>query len=187
MSKLLWSVVFGFIAVLFYRVSDLTSNQELIIENQQLLLQNQTEIVKQLKYILVKTNQRVDYVDLDSFCLAKNIYHEARGEELLGKYAVAQVTINRWLKSKNKTLCHIVLAPKQFSWTNDKSLRWSHPEGVAWDEAKMIAKQVLVEGYRVRGLEEARFYHADYVNPKWSDPNEKITQLGNHIFYANAR
>jgi len=35
----------------------------------------------------------IDTAELD--CLAKNIYHEARGESLQGKKAVANVTLNR--------------------------------------------------------------------------------------------
>ena len=31
----------------------------------------------------------------DLMCLARNIYHEARGEPITGQYAVAEVTMNR--------------------------------------------------------------------------------------------
>ena len=35
------------------------------------------------------------YKDIDVFCMAKNIFHEAGTEPELGQYAVAQVTLNR--------------------------------------------------------------------------------------------
>ena len=44
---------------------------------------------------IVKTEDDVRYSKQDLFCMAKNIYHEAGSEPTLGKYAVAQVTINR--------------------------------------------------------------------------------------------
>ena len=42
-------------------------------------------------------------------CLAKNIYHEARGEENIGKIAVSNVVINR-VNSKNfpNDICSVV-------------------------------------------------------------------------------
>ena len=75
----------------------------------------------------------------------------------------------------------------QFSWANDRKIRWTHPKGKLWEESKQIAEKVLAEGYRVRGLEQANYYHADYVKPKWKKPEAKIAQIGTHIFYASAR
>jgi spore germination cell wall hydrolase CwlJ-like protein len=44
-----------------------------------------------------------------------------------------------------------------------------------------VAKQVLLEGFRLPSLNDAMFYHADYVSPGWRKP--VITQIGRHIFY----
>lgn len=137
---------------------------------------------------IVDTGKDVAHSTLDAFCLAKNIYHEARGENLLGQLAVAQVTLNR-LKSKRypDTICHVVLQRAQFSWANHKPARWSHPKGKAWESAKHISDQVLNNGVRVKGLETALYYHADWVDPKWKDPEAKIAQIGTHIFYEKAK
>jgi spore germination cell wall hydrolase CwlJ-like protein len=40
---------------------------------------------------------------------------------------------------------------------------------------------VLLENFRLTGLEHALFYHAVYVNPRW--PKDRITKIGRHIFY----
>jgi spore germination cell wall hydrolase CwlJ-like protein len=137
---------------------------------------------------VVKTKQTVDYVKLDVFCLAKNIFHEAGVEDELGKYAVAQVTLNRMKNPKYPTtVCDVVMDPWQFSWANDRSIRWTRPKGSSWNESLKIAENVLIRGYRVRGLERANYYHADYVKPKWKKPEAKIAQVGTHIFYASAR
>jgi len=135
-----------------------------------------------------RTSRTVDYEELDLFCLAKNIFHEAGVEDELGMYAVAQVTINR-VRNANypDTICDVVMQKSQFSWANDKNRRWSHPSGPLWIKAKEIAKQVITEGYRVPALQSAMFYHADYSKPSWVDPSAMVAQVGTHIFYASAR
>lgn len=135
-----------------------------------------------------KTNQRVAYKKLDVFCLAKNIFHEAGIEDKMGKYAIAQVTLNRIKNPKYPdTVCDVVMDRFQFSWANDRKIRWTHPKGKLWEESKQIAEKVLAEGYRVKGLERANYYHADYVKPYWKKPEAKIAKIGTHIFYASAR
>lgn len=137
---------------------------------------------------VIRTKQSVDYVKLDVFCMAKNIFHEAGVEDELGKYAVAQVTLNRMKNPKYpKTVCEVVMDPWQFSWANDRRIRWTRPKGSSWNESVKIAENVLIHGYRVKGLERANYYHADYVNPRWRKPEAKIAQVGTHIFYASAR
>jgi spore germination cell wall hydrolase CwlJ-like protein len=135
-----------------------------------------------------RTSRSVDHEELDLFCLAKNIFHEASVEDELGMFAVAQVTINR-VRNANypDTICDVVMQPSQFSWTNDRNRRWDHPTGPKWETAKRIARQVIKEGYRVPALQSAMFYHADYSNPSWSDPSAVVAQVGSHIFYASAR
>ena len=53
-------------------------------------------------------------------CLARNIYHEARGESLQGQIAVAAVTVNRVLtKGYPSSICQVVYQPYQFSWVKE--------------------------------------------------------------------
>ena len=52
-----------------------------------------------------------------------------------------------------------------------------------WDESEAVAKKVLFEGFRLDGLKDALYYHADYVNPKWN--KEQVTKIGQHIFYKD--
>ena len=135
-----------------------------------------------------QTSRTVDHEDLDIFCLAKNIFHEAGVEDELGMFAVAQVTLNR-VRSANypDTICDVVMQPSQFSWANNKDRRWTHPTGPKWETSKRIARQVITEGYRIPALQAAMFYHADYSKPDWVDSNAVIAQVGTHIFYASAR
>jgi spore germination cell wall hydrolase CwlJ-like protein len=51
-----------------------------------------------------------------------------------------------------------------------------------WAESELVAKKVLLENFRLPGLKEALYYHADYVSPGWKLP--KIDKIGRHIFYG---
>lgn len=152
-----------------------------------LFLINKPDIKKPEPLSIVRTQEGIPYKTIDVFCLAKNIYHEAGIEDDLGKYAVAQVTINRVLHSRYPdTICDVVMDPFQFSWTRNKSIRWMTPKGPLWEESLFVAKDVLFYNKRVYGLEDAIFYHADYVSPHWKNPLAKIAKIGTHIFYHSA-
>ena len=178
------------------------ANQKVISENQQAITErifrNDPVITPEPKtvkpknttqqFTISKTRQRISYERLDIFCLAKNMYHEAGTEGRLGMYAVGQVTLNRMRhKDYPSSVCNVVMQWKQFSWANKKSLRWTHGKGPNWRIAKKIAEEIILDGRRVKGLEGALFYHADYVSPRWKDNDAKIAKLGTHIFYKSAK
>jgi spore germination cell wall hydrolase CwlJ-like protein len=128
----------------------------------------------------------------DLECLALNIYREAGHEPFEGKVAVAQVTINRVDHDKfPNNVCAVVYEKNlssasgkiicQFSWYCDTTHRNRPINKPAYDESMKVAKQVLLEGFRLPSLEPALFYHADYINPNWK--LDRITKVGTHIFY----
>lgn len=157
-----------------------------ILGVQQYQLATISKDVAEIKQAFIsQTTETVAFTEKDQECLAKNIYYEAGIEDEHGKYAVAQVTINR-LKSGRwgDTICKVVYSKAQFSWTLKRKLE--KPRGRAWSDSQYIAHRVL-QGERVNPLKEAMFYHADYVNPRWKDSVAKIQQVGQHIFYTRAR
>ena len=84
-------------------------------------------------HVIVVDNSDMIYEDIDVFCLAKNIFHEAGIESDIGKYAVAQVTLNRVASRKYpNSVCKVVLQRYQFSWANKRSMHWTHPKGPNW-------------------------------------------------------
>lgn len=152
---------------------------------EQLKQQQLTENYNQASFLsVVETNDKIRYSNDDLFCMAKNIYHEAGSEPTLGKYAVAQVTINR-IKAPQygDRVCSVVFEPYQFSWANNRSRRWTQPSGPSWQEAKRIARDVLENGKRIKGMDDVLFYHATYVRPNWSYRKDRLTKIGLHIFY----
>lgn len=142
------------------------------------------EPVKPKFLSIVDTSEKLRHNKTDEFCMAKNIYHEAGAEPTLGKYAVAQVTINRIKSPKyGDGVCEVVFEPYQFSWANNRHRRWTTPKGEQWEQAKEIAKDVLRDGKRIYGMDDALFYHATYVRPSWARTKDRLTRIGLHIFY----
>lgn len=122
----------------------------------------------------------------DIVCLARNIYHEAKYEPYIGKIAVAQVTFNRVLDGKwGDSICKVVYARKQFSWTLNKKLKYKELSGKRWNQAVHVAT-MFQYGVRVRDIDKnVKWYHADYVSPKWRHDYQRVAKLGQHIFYTN--
>lgn len=155
-----------------------------ILTPEQIKAKHRAEVYNKAKFLsVVETNEKVHYSSTDLFCMAKNIYHEAGNQSLKGKIAVAQVTINRTKDPKFRgRVCDVVFAPRQFSWANNHRKRWTTPHGQQWEEAKRIARETL-EGTRLKGMEDALYYHANYVNPRWRGL-DRVAQIGAHIFYT---
>ena len=144
--------------------------------------------VQDIKEFIIKSNEKMKYTSADYDCLAKNIYHEAGVESTKGKFAVAQVTLNRLREGRyGKDICKVVYAKAQFSWTLNKKKRNEAPKGQLWEQSKAVATAVLAHGARVPSLKEATYYHTDYIKPPvWSRSVAKIQQVGAHIFYKRA-
>ena len=125
-------------------------------------------------------------------CLARNIYWESASEPFEGKVAVAQVTMNRVQSGRfPDTVCGVVnqkttLYDKvvcQFSWLCEGTSLVKPIYKPLYKESEEVAKMVMLEGFRLKSVEGALYYHADYVNPRWN--KERITQIGRHIFYKD--
>ena len=124
-------------------------------------------------------------------CLTRNIYWEAASEPFEGKVAVAQVTLNRVEDGRfANTVCGVVYQKNvfyervvcQFSWFCEGNHKIRAIHKPMWQESELVAKKVLLEDFRLPGMKNALYYHADYVNPNWRLP--RIDQIGRHIFYG---
>jgi spore germination cell wall hydrolase CwlJ-like protein len=152
----------------------------------------QTEEAKKVvntvkRLALSKVNETIQLSSAEQKCLAKNIYHEAGIDSYEGKIAVAEVTYNRLKSGKwGDNLCKVVYAKAQFSWTLDKKKRYEQPEGQLWEDSRKAARDFL-SGTRITQLKQGLFYHqAKSKQPGWVDPNQKIGEVGAHVFYLAA-
>lgn len=117
-------------------------------------------------------------------CMALNIYFEARSEPLVGQLGTAHTVMNRMASPKYPDdACSVIYQHKQYSWYSDgKSDK--PKDTTAYLEATILAQRVLA-GDTLDITEGAMWYHADYVEPYWADPQhvEFVVKLGKHLFY----
>ena len=161
-----------------------TKRERIIVSSILVIVSVSVAIIAQQKIQLSQTRQAL-------FCLALNIYHEARGEPKAGQFAVAEVTMNR-VKSTQypNTVCEVVHQrhwnpvrkrySAAFSWT-----QYEYPvnlNSVAWQRAMSIARLVY-QGDAKPKLNNALFYHARYVKPHWAKGRKVVARIGQHIFY----
>jgi hypothetical protein len=122
-------------------------------------------------------------------CLAEAIYFEARGEEVRGQMAVAQVVLNRVFSGKYPTnVCGVVYQNAhrrlacQFTFACDR-----RPEVVRepdmWERAETIAAEMLDGKLWLPEVGKATHYHAYWVRPGWVREMNKMHKLGVHTFY----
>ena len=147
------------------------------------------------------------------FCLALNAYHEARNQDIRGMVAVSQVVINRVESNLfPDEVCEVVMQGPtreswktrqyedideedrvyypirhrcQFSWYCDGKSDEPHDE-MAWEQAQRVAGGVYY-GKLYPLVENALWYHADYVKPGWAESKRVVAKIGNHIFYERKK
>lgn len=119
-------------------------------------------------------------------CLAENIYYEAGNQSLVGKVAVAQVTLNRVHSPKYpKTVCGVVNQRIEgvcmFSWKCEEPRPIRNQR--AWKESQQIAHELLSrERSDVIDITEgATHFHSVRVKPGWR--HQRVTRIDDHIFY----
>lgn len=122
-------------------------------------------------------------------CLTSAVYFESRGEVLKGQAAVAQVILNRVRNpAYPNTICGVVYQNEdwrnrcQFSFACDNIIDriWNRQN---WNTARDVAMAVTAGKIWLPEVGSATHYHATYVHPAWADTMQRVTQIGQHIFY----
>ena len=129
------------------------------------------------------------FSDKEQQCLAEGIYFEARGEDVKGQAAVAQVILNRVRNpAYPSTICGVVYQNQswrnrcQFSFACEgrtPRVRSHHHYKVAQD----VALAVTAGKIFIPEVGSSTHYHATYVRPRWARTMEKMKKIGLHIFY----
>ena len=135
-------------------------------------------------------------------CLALNMYHEARGQGTAGLLGVTAVVFNR-VKDKRfpNTICEVIeQGPTRESWKkNGEFYPIRHRCQFSWfcDGRSDIPKEIEVYSKFLRIAramidknipfiditEGALWYHADTVNPYWSEQLKRTVTIDTHLFY----
>ena len=131
----------------------------------------------------------------EAWCLAQNIYYEARGSNLADQLAVADVVLNRVQDTRYpNTICEVVRQGRkhangqmvrnqcQFSWYCDGKSDYPTDRD-AWVNAQQRAYMMIVHN-DFRGISQgATHYHANYVSPSWARNFDLVGRIGVHVFY----
>jgi len=139
----------------------------------------------------------------EHYCMALNIYYEARGSNLADKAAGSDVVLNRVKDSRYpNTVCDVVYQGRQkpswkdpnkmvmvrnacqFSWYCDG--KPDKPRNLKQYDGFFNFALMIVQG-KIKLLDitdGALWYHADYVRPDWSYHKKVTTEIGDHIFYT---
>lgn len=135
-------------------------------------------IVKEAVYVNSHDRQQIQ-------CLAENAYFEAGNQPTKGMIAVTNVVMNRTKDDRfPSTPCAVVKQKRggvcQFSWVCEGKKRIR--DAVLFRKTKDVAEDVYLKnvGDVTHG---AKFYHADYVRPRWAYVFDRTTKIGAHIFY----
>jgi hypothetical protein len=123
----------------------------------------------------------------DWSCLAQALYFEARGENVQGQLAVAEVILNRVDSEQYPdSVCEVVRQGAdssgcQFSYMCDG--REEHiANRKAYERVGKLAWLMLAGKPRTL-TDEALYFHATSVRPNWSRTFVRTAQIGRHIFY----
>ena len=121
-------------------------------------------------------------------CLQEAIYHESRGEDVYGQFAVAEVILNRVdLPNYPDSVCGVVHQNAgrrnacQFSYAcNGRSRAMTEP--TARRLANAIA-QVMIAGAPRELTDGATHFHTSGVRPRWAASFRRTARYGSHLFY----
>lgn len=122
-------------------------------------------------------------------CLARNVYHEARGESLEGQIAVAQVTLNRVAHWRYPdTICEVVHQDTgsksydcQFSWTCD-GLPDQPTEMKAYALATLLAGEVLLDAPENYAGTAMHYVAESALDRVWVKRMKVHGKIGRHVF-----
>lgn len=118
-------------------------------------------------------------------CMAATLYHEARGEPVLGQRAVGAVVLRRAELGRNGgTVCGVIAERGQFSYVRgDRSIP-PIKERDAWIRSVALARDVLSSPPPAT-LSRADYYHDRRVRPGWSGKMRLVARIGDHVFYED--
>lgn len=133
---------------------------------------------------LYVSSEKITLSETDRRCLIRNVFYESGAEPYEGKIAVAQVTWNRVRSGAwGRSVCQVVHAPHQFSWTRD-AVKRNRPLTGQQIAAVRDAVDAFISGVRVSKLDRSMHFHAVYVRPRWAAADARVKSIGGHVFYA---
>lgn len=125
-------------------------------------------------------------------CAVRNLYHEGRGEGLVGQAFIVKTVLNRVRDTKHPhSVCKVIYQNKQFSWTHQIPKHKQQVPNKTTSEKELLkrieALSTVVIWLDIIGwdfTQGSQFYHSIKVQPNWNYSKlEKVKVIGNHVFY----
>lgn len=117
-------------------------------------------------------------------CLATMVYHEARGEPLIGQVAVAYTAVNRAQSGcYPNSVCAVVRQKHQYVGMAKEHA--PKAERDTWKRVKRLALKVYL-GVIKDPTRGAMWFHEGSIKPKWSKSKTPTLFVGEHQFYVNS-
>jgi hypothetical protein len=125
------------------------------------------------------------------YCLASNIFHEARGEEEANQIIIGLITTAR-AREKSISVCRAVYEWNQFSWTNeDLEASAKKRKGKEWYTSYRTAFDVYYGKYDLQGRFECVRFYKRTDNVGVSENGKKffaklrfVSEFGKHSAYC---
>lgn len=129
----------------------------------------------------------------DLTCMAANIWHEAQGEDTLGRIGVAQTVRNRIRDARNDdgvilSPCEVIWTRGAFSWTyKHRNNKFVFKESEMDDVLSMLEISVAALDGQYDGMlsGSVMYYNPEKVTPCWEDAYDEFIDIGNHRWALN--
>lgn len=120
-------------------------------------------------------------------CMARVIYHEARGETFRGKIAVGMTVINRMNDERfPDDICSVVYQKSggrcQYTWACDRNLKRVRVEPKQWADSAHVADLVLSDSV-VDPTRGATHFHNKTIKTPYRKYYKQASVIDNHVFY----
>lgn len=137
----------------------------------------------------IKSDTDVGYDSMQVYCLAKNMYYEARGEGIENMKVVGLITMER-SRQRGLSVCRTVYEWNQFSWTRG-DLKLKQPSGSTFEKIKRLAWQIYRGEYVLANKYKCLQYYKRTDDRGVSDTSKKFfnklvikATFGNHTAYC---
>lgn len=125
-----------------------------------------------------KPTEASQLADAALICAALNLYHEGRGEPLLGQVGIVHVVRNR-AKDNPANVCKVVYAYKQFSWT------LTNPQVTDLKKFDQILHTTVIAWQFSDITSGSNHYHHVSIRPYWIHKMKYTMTLGTHRYYRS--
>ncbi|ULG01749.1 ATP-binding protein [Aeromonas phage phiA047] len=125
-------------------------------------------------------------------CAVRNLYHEGRGEGLVGQAYIVKSVLNRVRDTKHPhSICKVIYQRMQFSWTHQIPKNKQQVPNKTTSEKELLKQLealstavILLDRVGIDFTQGSQFYHSVKVKPNWDYSKlEKTNVVGNHVFY----